>query len=36
LGGALLRIALARPEPLGGVTGWRPAMPITQWTWVKP
>jgi len=35
-GGELLRIALARAEPLGGVTGWRPAMPITQWTWVKP
>ena len=36
LGGDLLRIALARAEPLGGVTGWRPAMPITQWTWTKP
>jgi precorrin-6Y C5,15-methyltransferase (decarboxylating) len=36
LGGALLRIALARAEPLGGVTGWRPAMPITEWSWVKP
>jgi precorrin-6Y C5,15-methyltransferase (decarboxylating) len=35
-GGTLLRIALARAEPLGGVTGWRPAMPISQWTWVKP
>jgi precorrin-6Y C5,15-methyltransferase (decarboxylating) len=36
LGGELLRIALARAGPLGGVTGWRPAMPITQWTWIKP
>ena len=27
---------IARAEPLGGVTGWRPAMPITQWTWIKP
>ena len=36
LGGDLLRFASARAEPLGGVTGWRPAMPITQWTWIKP
>ncbi len=35
-GGDLLRIALSRAEPLGGVTGWRPAMPITQWAWTKP
>ncbi len=36
LGGDLIRIAIARAEPLGGLTGWRPAMPITQWRWVKP
>lgn len=36
VGGRLLRIALAHAEPLGGVTGWRPTMPITQWTWVRP
>lgn len=36
LGGELLRLATARAEPLGGVTGWRQAMPITQWTWWKP
>ncbi|OYX13628.1 MAG: cobalamin biosynthesis bifunctional protein CbiET [Rhizobiales bacterium 32-66-8] len=36
LGGDLVRIALARAEPVGGLTGWRPAMPITQWRWVKP
>ena len=35
-GGDLVRIAIARAEPLGGQTGWRPAMPITQWVWVKP
>jgi precorrin-6Y C5,15-methyltransferase (decarboxylating) len=35
-GGDLVRVAIARAEPLGGVTGWRPAMPITQWSWVKP
>ncbi len=36
LGGNLTRIALSRAEALGGKTGWRPAMPVTQWTWVKP
>jgi precorrin-6Y C5,15-methyltransferase (decarboxylating) len=36
LGGDLVRIAIARAEPVGGKTGWRPAMPVTQWTWVKP
>jgi precorrin-6Y C5,15-methyltransferase (decarboxylating) len=36
LGGELIRIGLARAGPLGGKTAWRPAMPVTQWTWVKP
>jgi precorrin-6B C5,15-methyltransferase / cobalt-precorrin-6B C5,C15-methyltransferase len=36
LGGELVRVALARAEPVGGNTGWRAAMPVTQWTWVKP
>jgi precorrin-6B C5,15-methyltransferase / cobalt-precorrin-6B C5,C15-methyltransferase len=36
LGGALTTISVARSEPLGGMTAWRPAMPVTQWTWVKP
>jgi precorrin-6B C5,15-methyltransferase / cobalt-precorrin-6B C5,C15-methyltransferase len=36
LSGDLVRIAIARAEPIGGKTGWRPAMPVTQWTWVKP
>ncbi|WAJ26337.1 precorrin-6y C5,15-methyltransferase (decarboxylating) subunit CbiE [Antarcticirhabdus aurantiaca] len=35
-GGSLDRIALASAEPVGGMTGWRPAMPVTQWAWVKP
>lgn len=30
-GGRLTRIAVAHAEPLGGFTGWRPAMPITQY-----
>jgi precorrin-6Y C5,15-methyltransferase (decarboxylating) len=36
LGGELIRIALSRADAVGGMTGWRPAMPVTQWTWVKP
>jgi precorrin-6B C5,15-methyltransferase / cobalt-precorrin-6B C5,C15-methyltransferase len=36
MGGALTRVAIARAQAVGGETGWRPAMPITQWTWTKP
>jgi precorrin-6Y C5,15-methyltransferase (decarboxylating) len=36
LGGELIRIATARAEPVGGMAGWRPAMPVTQWIWTKP
>jgi precorrin-6Y C5,15-methyltransferase (decarboxylating) len=35
-GGELVRIAVSRVEPVGGKTGWRAAMPVTQWTWIKP
>jgi precorrin-6Y C5,15-methyltransferase (decarboxylating) len=35
LGGELVRISVARAEPVGGKTGWRPALPITQWAWTK-
>ena len=35
-GGELTRIAIARAGPIGGKTGWRAAMPVTQWAWVKP
>lgn len=34
-GGSLTRIDIARPAPVGSMTAWRPAMPITQWAWVK-
>jgi precorrin-6Y C5,15-methyltransferase (decarboxylating) len=34
-GGSLTRIEIARAAPVGGMSGWRPAMPITQWRWVK-
>jgi precorrin-6B C5,15-methyltransferase / cobalt-precorrin-6B C5,C15-methyltransferase len=36
LGGELTRIAVARLEPMGGRQGWRPALPVTQWVWIKP
>jgi precorrin-6Y C5,15-methyltransferase (decarboxylating) len=36
LGGALSRIAVSHTEPVGQLTGWRPAMPVTQWTVTKP
>ena len=35
-GGTLTRIEISRAEAVGGLTGWRAAMPITQWVWVKP
>ncbi len=36
IGGSLTRIAISRASPVGTMTGWRPAMPITQWAWAKP
>jgi precorrin-6Y C5,15-methyltransferase (decarboxylating) len=36
LGGELIRIAIERAAPIGSMTAWRPAMPVTQWRWVKP
>jgi precorrin-6Y C5,15-methyltransferase (decarboxylating) len=36
LGGDLARIAISRAGAVGGKTAWRPAMPVTQWTWTKP
>ena len=35
-GGELVRIALSRADRVGEKTGWRPAMPVTQWIWIKP
>ena len=35
-GGELIRIAIARAGAVGGKTGWRAAMPVTQWVWTKP
>ena len=36
LGGTLTRIAISRADSVGEKTGWRSAMPVTQWVWVKP
>ncbi|TPM38594.1 precorrin-6y C5,15-methyltransferase (decarboxylating) subunit CbiE [Mesorhizobium sp. B2-3-4] len=36
LGGDLTRIAISRVAPVGSMQAWRPAMPVTQWSWVKP
>jgi precorrin-6B C5,15-methyltransferase / cobalt-precorrin-6B C5,C15-methyltransferase len=40
LGGTLTRIAIARADAIGGKVGgktaWRPALPVTQWVWIKP
>ncbi|MBZ9979431.1 precorrin-6y C5,15-methyltransferase (decarboxylating) subunit CbiE [Mesorhizobium sp. BR-1-1-10] len=35
-GGDLTRIGISRASPVGSMQAWRPAMPVTQWSWVKP
>ena len=35
-GGELTQIAVAHAEPLGRFSGWRAAMPVVQWRFVKP
>ncbi len=34
-GGDLVRIDVARLVPVGGRRGWKPAMPVTQWSLIK-
>ncbi|GJF27386.1 precorrin-6Y C5,15-methyltransferase [Kitasatospora sp. NE20-6] len=34
-GGDLVKLAVAHAVPVGGFTGWRQAMPVTQWSAVK-
>ncbi|MBL23024.1 MAG: cobalamin biosynthesis bifunctional protein CbiET [Rhodospirillaceae bacterium] len=34
-GGDLTRIAISRAQPIGGKTGWKPFMPVTQWRVTK-
>ncbi|ADB73344.1 bifunctional cobalt-precorrin-7 (C(5))-methyltransferase/cobalt-precorrin-6B (C(15))-methyltransferase [Geodermatophilus obscurus] len=35
-GGELIRLSVAHAAPVGGYTGWRPAMPVTIWSAVRP
>ncbi len=39
LGGTLTRLAVSRAGAIGGaearMSGWRPAMPVSQWVWMK-
>lgn len=35
-GGTMRRLALSRLEAVGGMHGWRAAMPVTQWVVAKP
>ena len=34
-GGSLSKISVQRAEPVGRLTGWKPLMPVTQWSLVK-
>lgn len=34
-GGELVRLAVSTAVPVGGFTGWRQAMPVTQWSVTK-
>jgi precorrin-6Y C5,15-methyltransferase (decarboxylating) len=34
-GGDLARIQVSRADAIGRVTGWRPSMPVTQWSLIK-
>lgn len=34
-GGDLVKLSIHRAEPVGRLTGWRPLMPVTQWSLVK-
>ena len=35
-GGELAQIAVAHAEPVGRFSGWRAAMPVVQWRFIKP
>jgi precorrin-6Y C5,15-methyltransferase (decarboxylating) len=35
LGGDLVRLDVQRASKVGGMTGWRPAMPVTMWSVTK-
>ncbi|MBO6891533.1 MAG: precorrin-6y C5,15-methyltransferase (decarboxylating) subunit CbiE [Roseibium sp.] len=35
LGGTLKKVSVHRASAVGGLTGWRPLMPVTQWSFTK-
>lgn len=35
LGGSLIRMEVSRAAAVGAMQGWKPAMPVTQWSWTK-
>jgi len=35
-GGSMIRLDVSRVVAVGSMSGWRPAMPVTQWSWIKP
>lgn len=35
LGGTLKKLSVQRASAVGGLTGWRPQMPVTQWSFTK-
>lgn len=35
-GGSMIRLDVSRVVAVGSMSGWRPAMPVTQWSWYKP
>ncbi|MEP5154047.1 precorrin-6y C5,15-methyltransferase (decarboxylating) subunit CbiE [Planktotalea sp.] len=34
-GGQLVKLQINRATPVGSLTGWRPSMPVTQWSLIK-
>ncbi|WP_236545155.1 precorrin-6y C5,15-methyltransferase (decarboxylating) subunit CbiE [Tropicimonas marinistellae] len=34
-GGSLIRVSVARATPVGRMRGWKPMMPVTQWSFTK-
>jgi precorrin-6Y C5,15-methyltransferase (decarboxylating) len=36
LGGTLKKLSVHRASAVGELTGWRPSMPVTQWSYTKP
>ncbi|MFD0746975.1 hypothetical protein ACFQ1L_37990 [Phytohabitans flavus] len=36
VGGDLTRVEVSRAGAVGGFTAWRPALPVVQWSVVRP